>query len=392
MSLHNLIAQGGRNIASPVERYLQQKKENQAEQMNRLSMLSTRQSMDINAQKQQMLQQEQSNKGMAAAADYLDTIQDPEEKKSALQQLIPQFQQKFGIPNPPPNMQPEQIYTQLKQKQMLVNGTPEGKPVNVMYQGRLQNAIVNSQGNYVDEKTRKPLYGAVKAPTRQERGDIGTVTAGSGSNRFKLNDERRKVEEITIKTIKGNNEIAKLADDPNWVGGTAGDVIGVVNSISQQISNLSGVKPKSYSEISIENDVSPKNRKEFSALRKKAMAGDRYAAAKIEMTYMNAKRVDPGSKITDKDFSFADKMLGSGGDKEIIKQILKDNNARAISAYNDGEKLTYERNKGWYKPMLLTDERQQEFFGEQQKEPKPAQQSGEAPFDPDAWLKAAESQ
>jgi hypothetical protein len=120
----------------------------------------------------------------------------------------------------------------------------------------------------------------------------------------------------------------------------------------------------------VDGNISPdlSDSKQFSALRRKAINGDRYSALKIELAYAKAKMVDPASKITDKDFDFASKMLASGSDKAGILATLKDNRKRGWETYNAEERLTKNRND-WYEPQIYSEEKYRGLYG--MKEPSP---------------------
>ena len=117
MALNQLIAQGGRNIKSPVQRYMETRAQMNKEQQNRLAQESTRQGMAaqrqrMGVQQQQFAMQQQKQKaemGTAYAKSITPIIsginQLPEtERQSAWSQSMPRIEQvaqQYDIPLAP---------------------------------------------------------------------------------------------------------------------------------------------------------------------------------------------------------------------------------------------------------------------------------------------------
>lgn len=108
MALNQLIAQGGTQNKSPVQRYMETRKQMQNEQSNKLAQQATMQNM--RAQQQQMQQQQQKQKAAMGQAyakaltplmQVVDKNKTIEEKQAAWEQMLPQvdeLRRQFQIP------------------------------------------------------------------------------------------------------------------------------------------------------------------------------------------------------------------------------------------------------------------------------------------------------
>lgn len=97
--LNALIAQGGTGVMSPLERYNQGQNQAQAQQMNRLSMQNTRQTMDFNQQKMQQAKQDQQLKIIAPFMKSILSLPD-HKQKAAYEKAKPMIEQASGQPIP----------------------------------------------------------------------------------------------------------------------------------------------------------------------------------------------------------------------------------------------------------------------------------------------------
>ena len=107
MSIEQLIAQGGTQIKSPAQRYLETKDQMVREETNRLAQMATRQQMGFREQQagyqqsqeqraqQKFLQDSWTNfgKGVAPIYDEINMLGTPEEKAEAFEQQKPAIAQ-----------------------------------------------------------------------------------------------------------------------------------------------------------------------------------------------------------------------------------------------------------------------------------------------------------
>jgi hypothetical protein len=106
--LNRLIAMGGTQNKSPVQRYMETRAQVGQERQNKLAMESTRQNMDIRRQQMAMQQQKfQGEQDLAYAEEAwnlfkpVDKLKSPAEKESAYKKRIPELnelRQKYGKP------------------------------------------------------------------------------------------------------------------------------------------------------------------------------------------------------------------------------------------------------------------------------------------------------
>lgn len=356
MAITDLIAQGGTGIPTPVDRYLQARGTVERLRQNKLAEQAQRQTMALNQRKMQMAEQQQMQesglKYAAYIAPLLKQISDlPEDQQqAAYSQVVPQLKQSaadMGLPA-------ENVSSQWdgKKADMIVKNfykAPKGSFVNAELNGKIIPAIETEEGVLIDPETRNPLVGAIKAPTRQATGTLEDVTL-TGSQAGKVKQTRIEAQANLEKHIGGINYIKKIINSPDFVGGTAGDIISTANSVAAQFRQAAGVDPIIKGNM-VDSTQIAEDSKEMNRFRKSAIKKDSYDAAMIELAYVKAKAVDPAAKITDKDFAFAKKMLGTGADKASLLNTLNNEIQRSIQAFNQEEKVYGERLKDeGYKP------------------------------------------
>jgi len=341
MSLHNLIAQGGRNIASPVERYLQQKKENQAGQMNRLSMLSTRQSMDINAQKQQILKQEQTTKSMASVAQYMDRYKNEpvEVQNEAFNQLSPKFEQ-MGLPPLPEGSDYQKVKGVLENAKLQVFGeqekfSPIYKDGNIVAQ---QSSVTDRA--YADPRAPEKLQRTMEVPYESKGArDKGKASATlQRQNNYVLNS--------TLSSLA-----KKIKQSDKYIGGATGNVVKFINSAREQYRQITGKK-----DLVVNGRINTKNVAELSKenadwLRSTAMETDTVDSAVRELAYVIAKSYDPTGKLSDRDIIEARAIIGSD-DRAIAISKLADIDDRVRNRYGAMmEEAKGSARESWYRPL-----------------------------------------
>lgn len=123
MPLNQLIAQGGRNIKSPVQRYLDTQKQMELEKRNQLAMQSTRQDMDMQRRQQQRQDQafniKQGQEFAAEAYPLLKTVNDADNPKVAYEVIRPQLnelRQRYRLPLDEDSVWNQQVYDALENR------------------------------------------------------------------------------------------------------------------------------------------------------------------------------------------------------------------------------------------------------------------------------------
>ncbi len=346
MPVNSIIAAGGRNYASPMDKYTQTRRDMNQERKNAMMESQVQQNMGIQRQEQQRVG-EQDNR--AKTVELLKS-QIPLMRES-LQGNNPQEQQAIWDKGKPGRMQqaamlgldymPEfdQFNPQMSE-QIVRSHTPaaKGKPVNVMYKGKLQNAIADPSGNYVDEVTRKPLYGATKAPTRKEEGAPGSFGGGYRKDTAKDRDFKIAIEaEEGLRNLGANvNRIkATIDDSPDYIGGTTGTIVKLINSGQMQFDQLIGARDplvKANGNIDT-NQLKNLSKSNAGWIRKAALQGDRVDSAILELAFTHAKILNNSGKISDADIKYAKDIIEGGADKAAKMDSLNNLLERGFSNY-----------------------------------------------------------
>jgi hypothetical protein len=333
----------------------------------------TEQEMDVNARKQlateEKAQLERINQyGTDIAPVLNDIIKLPEKQQSAAYvakiPMLRQIAEQNGI-------QAQQISPVWNKDQAgavvqkyYEDPYEEGEAVNVVHNGKVRSGVEVSTGEYIDPQTRQPLVGATKAPTKME-----SVTGTpedfnmTDSHKSKMKQKRMEAEQALYREVAGLDYISSIIGKDSFVGGTMGELISLANSAAAQFRQTIGadsiIGPDGKVDIS---QIDPESN-EISRLRKAAINKDSYEAALIELAYMKAKQVDPASKITDKDFAFARKMIGTGADKASLLAVIGSERERAIQNYNKDETLLSQREP--YSPVYWNDDNYRAIYGKQ---------------------------
>lgn len=359
--LNRLIAMGGTQNRSPVQRYMETRAQVGQERQNKLAMESTRQNMAMQQQKNQRAQQQQQivmdeafSKDAYDLMKGVDTTQGPN-KDNEFKKIIPELnklQQRYNKPiTGAETLWNQQGFDTLESK----FGDLTGEPANVIYKGELINAIKGPTGNYLNEKTREPLYGAIKAPGRQETAQVSGFTPSDISKKESAQLDR---EEDIYKLTNNLDTLKSFIQSPDYMGGTTGDIISAGNSFVQQMRQLTGLEDTG-GQIPT-TDVSVGARPEYSRLRKAAINNDRRAALVIELAYNIAKSFDRGGRVTDADFKFASRLISGSADVKSTLLTIDDFMDRSIKNYNASDTLFSERNKR--EPHLFSQKKYQKMY------------------------------
>lgn len=360
MALLDLISQGGTGIPSPAQRFIQTKRQVAGEDRNRLSELATRQSLDIQ-QKQETraegsFQAKQQQDFAKAVTPLVEQINQQPDKQRAYEAALPQMDQiarQFGVDTRTFSAEFDQdkadsLIAQFGKKdkgQFKQMVDTKGKPV----QGRIVNGRVFDRDN-------KPRPDLSVAPTKQETGKPGAFTK-SGKNKLEI--EAFNAEEGVYKITNNLNDLKKLVNSPDFIGGTTGDIIGSGNSMVQQFRQFTGLGEFENGGIP-EKDVENKEG-EFSTLRKAAISGGRRESLIIELAYNIAKSFDKGGRVTDADFKFARNVIEGSADRAGTIAKIDDFMKRKQADYTASDALLSEKIPG-RQASPFTDERYRELY------------------------------
>lgn len=144
--------------------------------------------------------------------------------------------------------------------------------------------------------------------------------------------------------IKGIEEIKKFVTSPDFVGGIAGDAVSMINSAAVQVSQLFGGGQIIRDGKLDESQLAIKDKGIIARLKRAAITGDRREAAIIELAYIKARSMG-NIRITDKDYSYAERTFGRGANVESILKVLEDNQSRMISRFNTKRSILNKRLK-----------------------------------------------
>ena len=286
---------------------------------------------------------------------------DPKEAAQFFKNLGPEFE-KLTIPGnaPPAELAgqgggpptPEQSEAQ----RTTIFGPDKAKPLNneliklQTQRDTLQDVLGESSGTQ-----RKRIQGKIgelnariaKITTIVDPVKGGIITPSQAGKE----EVEMTTDEVNVRqNVTGMEEVIKRVASDDFIGGTAGDAVSVINSFAQQTKQLMGldsiIKNGEIDETQL--DLSPKNMARF---RRAAINDDRVDSAILELAYIKAKSLDPGGRLSDADVRFAEKMLRSGADKASLINLLRDNQKRAIRNYNERVKVT-NRRRGRKDPLL----------------------------------------
>lgn len=156
--------------------------------------------------------------------------------------------------------------------------------------------------------------------------------------------ERRTNADLAVDLI---SEMRDMVTRPEFVGGTAEDIIRAGNSLIQQAGNLFGlsgaVEDKNGVQVIGEEFIN-ENSQEAKALREAAITGDELSALQLQAAYVMAKQLDPGGRISDADVRNAKQIFGTGGDPKSRVRVLnnlEDRVKRQANIYIEGQERLF---------------------------------------------------
>lgn len=347
MAINRLIALGGRGVKSPVERFIETKGQMERGRLRQVQERAGNQNIDINRRREGRDARQDRVNQIAPYAKAVLTA-DPDERQQVYEQAKQQLTA-MGID-----------MSQAPQAPDMANMAA------VMEAGGLELdekfTEIYKNGQPVSQKSSKSgrFVTHPEAPSKVIQGTPEEFSIGD-KDLVKLTEKRRINEQTLYKSTHATNRLEKLVSSDQFIGGIAGDAVSMINSLTSQVEQMVGLDSIVDENNNIrESEIDPSS-KQFSSLRKKAIQNDAYSAALIEMAYVKAKLVDPASKITDKDFDFARKMLASGADKASIINTLRMQKKHSQENYNQEEKTAKGRFER-YVPSLYSDEKYRDLY------------------------------
>lgn len=146
-----------------------------------------------------------------------------------------------------------------------------------------------------------------------------------------IDDARIAVEQ----NVKNMQPIFDIVNDPNYIGGTTGNIIKATASAVSQFNQLFGLD-QTIDDADYEKGM-------LSRLAKAADLNGLEQSAVQELAYLHAKSLDPGGRISDKDIDAAITILGSGARKETRNAVLRRMESRLINNFNTFSRIKSKR-------------------------------------------------
>ena len=339
--LNTLIAMGGTQVKSPIQRYEEARMQMAQEQQNQLAMEAQRQQIAASQQAMGINQEEHQAKKLEnygkSVVPFIEWVNKQPDKQMAYQQVLPQMRSvagQLGIPvESMSNQWNQQMGDSLisrfgeKKKSQYFQAVDPSDP-------KAEPKPAQEINGLVYDTAGKPQPTWVEAPKRQQ-------TAGSegfGKQEDKLAAEQLNYEQNTYNLVAGLDSLTDFVKSPNYVGGTTGDIISTGNSMVQQFRQFTGLGDTggNIPDTEIEGE---KGKTTYSKFRKSANEGDQRAALTIELAYNIAKSFDRGGRVTDADFKFAKRLIDGSADRRSTLASIDDFRKRSILKYNISDEL-----------------------------------------------------
>ena len=347
--LNRLIAQGGTQVKSPVQRYMQTRSQMNQEQQNRLAQQATKQSMQIKQQQMAMQQQKQQAEarqmwGTKMAPLMRDVSKKPEEERQDYwESLIPGIKRMAIDSNIPMNEADMELWDQQKAN-TIMDSNPVKAPERL-------SRLEGPETVYEDWDSR---LGQLKEKSRgirsQASGEYDSFRFPKGSE-AKLKASQAEAYARVKNQLRQFDTVETLISDPQFLGGTAGKTVSLISSAVQQYKQLSG-QPAIIKDGRVNLRRIDKESTLFQRLRKSAGVTDKEQAATIRLAYLLAKGNDQGGRVTDRDYESAVDMMGGTADVKTRLELLDYRRGEAIESYNALEESYASRFKAWGKPTL----------------------------------------
>lgn len=179
----------------------------------------------------------------------------------------------------------------------------------------------------IDEAIRKGMFQMNPQLVTEDTGGLTKSQAGKLQTGM-IEDE------IALRQNVANIEpIIDMISSDDFIGGTTGQALQLVNSAVQQFRQATGTDSVLQNGKLDEDklDISEENMTRF---RRAAATGDRIDSAILELAFLRAKSLNPDGKISDADVRAAQKILGEGADKAARITLLRDLQDRMVRNYN----------------------------------------------------------
>lgn len=201
----------------------------------------------------------------------------------------------------------------------------------------------------IDQAINKGMF---KLPAELQTAGTGELTK-SGMNKIKV--DQMEAETAVKQNVANIQPIVDMIASDEFVGGTSGQVVQGVNSAVAQYRQLTGqdsvIGPGGeIDESEIEMSEETTNR-----FRRAAQTGDRIDSAILELAFLRAKSLNPDGKISDADVRAAEKILGTGADKSVRIQLLRDLQERMVRNYNIAQRVRAKALGQEFTPIKLED-------------------------------------
>ena len=399
MAIYDLIAQGGTQNPSPLDKYMKTRQFLGQE-------LARKQQIDLNKQRLELAQQKEAVKRSEdyakAISPILKRVNDlpPEQRQAGYQQVLPNLQQfagQYGLPAQRISNTWDQT-----QAEALINRFyegPKGDFINAEYQGKIVPAIETEEGVLVDPQSKEPLVGAIKAASRQVTGvpgELGTKTRAQAGKEI-VDFENASIAALNAMDVA--DEAINLISKTPEIGGYSGVVIRGLNELNQTISNVAKTVRDDVGEtfkftdgkqtkIISREQLGDMYSDELSVFRKSAIHSQELESALINLGYMAAAmKGQTGRALSDTDLRLNMKEVGKITDPIAAQKVLKNFVSRAVNGLENTAKI-----KGYEgtKPINLVTDRLKKFTDEADNIPSPQTQedfdalpSGSIYIDPD---------
>lgn len=368
--LNRLIALGGIQVKSPVQRFMETRAQMQQEERNRLADMMTREQINISRanmglarekflaeqKADKMARYEKASKAVAPMYDKINQLPTLEEKQAAFSRAAPLIQavyDRLGVGDAV-----EGQFDQWNQQGVDVFLSQYGEKKDVAYksmldkEGRPVQGFI--EGGRVFDRYGNPQPTWMPAPRETAEGSSRLPQRKSSEY-----EAMRHREEDIYKLTHNLNLLKDFVRSEDFIGGTTGELVVAANSLVQQFKQFTGLGDIDVTKLSdeqVENTMG-----EYSALRKAAINGNRRASLAIELAFNIAKSFDRGGKVTDADFKFARLLVDASADREATITLINDYMKRSQKNYSAAVKLFNDGSDRKFDPY--SDDKYRELYG-----------------------------
>lgn len=346
--LNRLIAMGGTQNRSPVQRYMETRAQAGQEKQNRLAMESTRQNMAIQRQQMELKRQTQQAEkkkvwGTRMAPVMREVSLKPENERQAYwEKITPDVMQMANDSGMPINEADLRLWNQQK-----ANTIMDMNPV------KAPDRLSRLEGPETVYEDWDPRLGILKEKSRgirsQATGEYSSFKFPKGKEAALKAGQAESYARVKNQ-LRQYDTVEKLISDPQFIGGTLGKTVSLINSAVQQYTQASG-QPAVIRDGRVNLRRVDQDSTLFQRLRKSAGVTDKAEAATIQLAYLLAKGNDQGGRVTDKDYQSAVEMMGGTADVKTRLELLDYRRDEAIESYNAQEEAYSSRfKKAWGEP------------------------------------------